>query len=68
MKSLGLSRPAVSATAWTPASGTGANSVITTHTDRRNALQGAGFIQISVQVGGYRPATQRQKDYSSTAP
>ena len=36
----------------------GATPSITMHTDRREALQGAHFVQSSIQVGGYDPGTK----------
>jgi len=36
----------------------GANPKITMHTDRREALRGSHFVQTSIQVGGYDPATK----------
>ena len=36
----------------------GANPKITMHTDRREALKGSHFVQTSIQVGGYDPATK----------
>ena len=36
----------------------GANPKVTMHTDRREALQGSHFVQTSIQVGGYDPATK----------
>ena len=39
------------------AAGLGASPKITAHADRRQALRGADFVQTTIQVGGYRPAT-----------
>jgi alpha-galactosidase len=39
------------------AAATGANPTITTHTDRREALEGADYAINMIQVGGYKPAT-----------
>ena len=36
----------------------GAKPQITTHIDRREAMKGAHFVQTSIQVGGYDPATK----------
>ncbi|MEL7164788.1 MAG: alpha-glucosidase/alpha-galactosidase [Pseudomonadota bacterium] len=36
---------------------TGAGATVTTHTDRRAALDGADFVVTAFQVGGYRPCT-----------
>jgi alpha-galactosidase len=36
----------------------GATPKITMHTDRRQALEGSHFVQTSIQVGGYDPATK----------
>ena len=36
----------------------GAKPQITTHIDRREAMEGAHFVQTSIQVGGYDPATK----------
>ena len=36
----------------------GAKPRITTHNDRREAMHGAHFVQTSIQVGGYDPATK----------
>lgn len=35
----------------------GVNPRITAHTDRKEALKGADFVQTTVNVGGYKPAT-----------
>ncbi len=37
--------------------GTGAGATLSTHTDRRAALDGADFVITAFQVGGYRPCT-----------
>jgi alpha-galactosidase len=34
-----------------------ANARVETYTDRRNALEGADFVVVSFQIGGYEPAT-----------
>ncbi len=35
----------------------GANATITAHTDRREALRGADYVVVMVQVAGYKPGT-----------
>ncbi|MBB5752895.1 alpha-glucosidase/alpha-galactosidase [Prosthecomicrobium pneumaticum] len=35
----------------------GVKARIETHTDRRRALEGADFVVVAFQIGGYRPAT-----------
>lgn len=39
------------------ASQLGATPTITTHQNRKEALQGADFVQTTIQVGGYKPGT-----------
>ena len=34
-----------------------ATPTITSHTDRRESLQGSDFVQTTIQVGGYKPST-----------
>ena len=34
-----------------------ANPKVTLHTDRKEALRNADFVQTTIQVGGYKPAT-----------
>lgn len=35
----------------------GASATVTTHTDRRAALDGADFVIVAFQIGGYEPST-----------
>ncbi|MEX0627370.1 MAG: alpha-glucosidase/alpha-galactosidase [Cucumibacter sp.] len=35
----------------------GARAMVTTHRNRREALEGADFVVVAFQIGGYRPAT-----------
>ncbi|MBC6407294.1 MAG: alpha-glucosidase/alpha-galactosidase [Rhodobacteraceae bacterium] len=35
----------------------GSGATVTTHTDRRSALDGADFVVVAFQIGGYKPCT-----------